>query len=439
MVGSEFTVNNSTSAKAGSTPPFKSRKIDSEQVADPRQVIGLDDLNSEPENQTSEHIKAADQEKVLIDLSKAPKDLADFINRLKENDALSLDQGDLQSTKKTPLDIIKNALAIFGVFAHGLTTLTAGASVQNPDSFLGKALKFFKPISDSYSKYLSPAPIAINAMKNLGTKDKFFRGIAELTPLTKGLAANVSNLPFFSGFFSGLNAMERHTKEFFEENEHLKPHEVEQDTRIGHLQAKIKNYKVLLKHTVPLMTAKGKAGASFQETLKEKLKHASRVITPLGFGLPFFYGLAFGRGEKLGNPIHKLVRSLRSAVGMLEDTSMLYSPDAEVRKIGGIFSVDSGLGMFVPWTEDKPDLETAGANMSAVSAESANFMYSNKMGREAANNIVKLSRDEYANYQQQANNKEQQPVEGANNSVPFKRQALEVMSQAVKKSVDSSK
>ena len=118
-----------------------------------------------------------------------------------------------------------------------------------------------------------------------------------------------------------------------------------------------------------------------------------------GFGLPYFYGLIFARHDKLNHFVHKLVRSSRSIVGLIEDFSMAKSSDAITRIFGRVFCAESGMNSMSPWFEPKEgatarvDLRNPWGNLAAMIAETGNLLYSlaRAEDKELANLVKKVS------------------------------------------------
>jgi hypothetical protein len=207
--------------------------------------------------------------------------------------------------------------------------------------------------------------------------------------MSKILAGHVSNLPFFTGGICTYNAYERYLKEFFEANPHIEKHETDSPKRLDHLF-------VILKNTSSIVTN------SFKNLLKGEgnfLQNLSATLAIPGFGLPYFYGLIFARHDKLNHFVHKLVRSSRSIVGLIEDFSMAKSPDAITRIFGRVFCAESGMNSMSPWFEPKEgatarvDLRNPWGNLAAMIAETGNLLYSlvRAEDKELANLVKKVS------------------------------------------------
>lgn len=265
------------------------------------------------------------------------------------------------------LDKAKFGLVAFGAVSHALAALGAGSKVAGKDiPGVSNHESFFVELASKYSKYLSPIPLAINAIKKLSQPQNFWRGIAELSPLTKMLSGHVSNLPFFTGFLAAYNAYDKQTREFFEENPELLRHEAQSNSRLGHLGAILKNLKMMFKHSSKELNAG-----------QDIFKHISRLLVVPGFGLPFFYGLLFGRAEKLNLFVHKFIRWGRSAVGMVADLDKVFNAkEAFVKKLGALFFLDSFVNSFSPWLENNRSARDTTGNISAAISETGNFFYS---------------------------------------------------------------
>ena len=258
-----------------------------------------------------------------------------------------------------------------------------------PDSRLAQHEEQALRAANIYSKYMSFIPLAVNSVKNLLDPKTFWRGIAELSPMSKILAGHVSNLPFFTGGICTYNAYERYLKEFFEANPHIEKHETDSQKRLDHLL-------VILKNTSTIVTN------SFKNLLKGEgdfLQNLSATLAIPGFGLPYFYGLIFARHDKLNHFVHKLVRSSRSIVGLVEDFSMAKSKDAITRIFGRVFCAESGMNSMSPWFEPKEganprvDLRNPWGNLAAMIAETGNLLYSlaRAEDKELANLVKKVS------------------------------------------------
>lgn len=278
---------------------------------------------------------------------------------------------------ETAIDKVKYGLVGFGAVSHALAAM--GAASKATDHKL-PVLTTHEPllvnVASNYSKYLSPLPLALNAIKKLSQPQNFWRGIAELSPLAKMLAGHVSNLPFFTGFLAGYNAYDKQIREFFEENPEIIRHEAKSESRKDHLIAIMKNLKAMLKHSYEKLSSGGVSREGLVG-LREKFKYFSRLVVVPGFGLPFFYGMFFGRGEKLNFFIHKLIRWGRSAIGMVADADKVFNAkDPFVRKLGAAFFLDSFVNSFSPWLENNRAAVDTSGNISAAISETGNFIYS---------------------------------------------------------------
>jgi len=285
--------------------------------------------------------------------------------------------GKSSSVESSSIDKLKYGLVAFGAVSHALAAMSAASKATDHRlPALTKHEPFLVNTASNYSKYLSPLPLALNAIKKLSQPQNFWRGVAELSPLAKMLAGHVSNLPFFTGFLAGYNAYDKQIREFFEENPEITRHEAKSDSRKDHLIAIMKNLKMMLKHSYDKLSVKG-ASSEGLLSLREKFKYFSRLVVVPGFGLPFFYGMLFGRGEKLNFFMHKLIRWGRSAIGMVADADKVFNAkDPFVRKLGGAFFLDSFVNSFSPWLENNRAAVDTSGNISAAISETGNFLYS---------------------------------------------------------------
>lgn len=283
---------------------------------------------------------------------------------------------------------IKFPLAGAGAMSHLFAASVSLIKLIKPESSLGQHENQALMAANIYSKYMSFIPLAVNSVKNLLDPKTFWRGLAELSPMSKILAGHVSNLPFFTGGICAYNAYERYLKEFFEANPHIEKHETDSQKRLDHLL-------VILKNTSTIVTN------SFKNLFKggDFLQNLSGALAIPGFGLPYFYGLVFARHDKLNHFVHKLVRSSRSIVGLVEDFSMAKSKDATTRIFGRVFCAESGMNSMSPWFEPKEganprvDLRNPWGNLAAMIAETGNLLYSlvRAEDKELANLVKKVS------------------------------------------------
>ena len=284
---------------------------------------------------------------------------------------------------------IKFPLAGAGATSHLVAAIASVVKLIKPDSGLAQHEGLALMVANIYSKYMSFIPLAVNSIKNLLDPKTFWRGVAELSPMSKILAGHVSNLPFFTGGICTYNAYERYLKEFFEAHPHIKKHETDSEKHLDHLL-------VILKNTSTIVTN------SFKNLLKGEgnfLQNLSATLAIPGFGLPYFYGLIFARHDKLNHFVHKLVRSSRSIVGLIEDFSMAKSSDAITRIFGRVFCAESGMNSMSPWFEPKEgatarvDLRNPWGNLAAMIAETGNLLYSlaRAEDKELANLVKKVS------------------------------------------------
>ena len=280
------------------------------------------------------------------------------------------------------VNLVKLPLAFAGALSHIVAGTLSGAKLAGKDlngavNYEGTALK----AADVYSKFVSPVPLAIDAVGKLGKADTFWRGVAQLSYMSKMTAGHVSHLPFFTGILCAYNAYEKQVGEFFGENPHLTKHEAQSENRMEHLGVIFKNLGTIMKHSMSKL--KGGEG--------DLLQNFSRVVVVPGFALPYFYGLAFVRGEKLHQFIHKLVRSSRSIIGVIEDVSMAMSKDKGVSAFGKAFTLDSMTNATSPWLENvqaATDPRNLTGNLAAAIGETGNLLYSmflaNKKKAEAS-------------------------------------------------------
>ncbi|MFZ4084526.1 MAG: hypothetical protein ACOYK1_03160 [Vampirovibrionia bacterium] len=287
---------------------------------------------------------------------------------------------------------IKFPLAGAGAMSHLVAAIVSVVKLIKPDSGLAQHEGQALMAANIYSKYMSFIPLAVNSIKNLLDPKTFWSGIAQLSPMSKILAGHVSNLPFFTGGICAYNAYDRYLKQFFKANPHIKKHETDSQKRLDHLL-------VILKNTSTIVTN------SFKNLLKGEgdfLQNLSATLAIPGFGLPYFYGLVFARHDKLNHFVHKLVRSSRSIVGLIEDFSMAKSPDdddAMTRIFGRVFCAESGMNSMSPWFEPKEgasakvDLRNPWGNLAAMIAETGNLLYTlaRAEDKELANLVKKVS------------------------------------------------
>ncbi|MFM7457840.1 MAG: hypothetical protein ACKO3R_04170 [bacterium] len=270
------------------------------------------------------------------------------------------------------IDKIKFPLAGAGAMSHLFAAALSLIKLVKPDSRLAQYEEQALTAANIYSKYMSFIPLAVDSIKNLLDPKTFWQGLAKLSPMSKILAGHVSNLPFFTGGICAYNAYDRYLGEFFEANPHIEKHETNSEKRLDHLL-------VILKNTSTIVTN------SFKNLLKGEgdfLQNLSRTLAIPGFGLPYFYGLIFARHDKLNHFVHKLVRSSRSIVGLIEDFSMAKSTNPITRIFGRVFCAESGLNSMSPWFEPKEgaevkvDLRNPWGNLAAMIAETGNLLYS---------------------------------------------------------------
>jgi len=296
------------------------------------------------------------------------------ISEIENIDVDSLKKEDSQKTQISLLSRIepfiskaKFGLAAFGAVSHIAAASVSGAAVVDREIPKLSARKdFFVNIASTYSRYLSPIPLALNAINKLAKPENFWRGVAELSLMTKMLAGHVSHLPFFTGLLAAYNSMDKQTREFFQENPEIDEHKTQSSKRLDHLVVIFKNMKTMMKHSLREI-----------QTDKDKFKHFSRLTVVPGFTLPFFYGMAFGRGEKLNLFTHKLIRWARSVVGMVSDADkVLNGKDKFIKNIGAAFFADSAVNSLSPWLEGNDDARNTAGNFSAAISEFGNFVYS---------------------------------------------------------------
>lgn len=304
------------------------------------------------------------------------KDLA--LNQLDEHEkTLTVNLAEESPKEKTSyeklmaaVNLVKLPLAFSGALSHIAAGTLSGAKLAGKDlngavEYEGAALK----AADIYSKFISPVPLAIDAIGKLDKAETFWRGVAQLSYMSKMTAGHVSHLPFFTGILCAYNAYEKQLSEFFDENPHLNKHEAKSENRMEHLGVIFKNLGTIMKHSL----SKLKSGDG------DLLQNFSRVVVVPGFALPYFYGLAFGRGEKLHEFIHKLVRSSRSIIGVIEDVSMAMSKDKGVSAFGKAFTLDSLTNSTSPWLENvqaATDPRNLTGNLAAAIGETGNLLYS---------------------------------------------------------------
>ncbi|MEB3316140.1 MAG: hypothetical protein VKK32_08020 [Candidatus Melainabacteria bacterium] len=261
----------------------------------------------------------------------------------------------------------KFGLAAFGATSHIAAATASGSGLSARDiPMLSIHKDLVVNIASTYSKYLSPIPLALNAIKKLAEPENFWRGIAELSPMMKILAGHVSNLPFFTGLLAAYNSLDKQTREFFQENPDVEEHKTQSQNRMDHLSSIFKNMKTMMKHSLKEI-----------QSGKDKFKHFSRLTVVPGFSLPFFYGMVFGRGEKLNLFTHKLIRWARSVVGMVADADkVINGKDKFIKKMGAAFFLDSLVNSFSPWLEGNDDARNLTGNLSATISETGNLLYS---------------------------------------------------------------
>jgi hypothetical protein len=261
----------------------------------------------------------------------------------------------------------KFGLAAFGAMSHIVAATVSGAGVADHEIPRLSAKKdLLVNVASIYSRYLSPIPLALNAIKKLTEPENFWRGIAEVSPMMKMLSGHVSNLPFFTGLLAAYNSLDKQTREFFQENPEVEEHRTQSHNRLDHLTSILKNLKAMMKHSLKEIQAG-----------KDKFKHFSRLTVVPGFALPFFYGMAFGRGEKLNLFTHKLIRWARSVVGMVSDLDkVINGKDKFIKNIGAAFFADSAVNSFSPWLEGNDDARNLTGNFSATISETGNLLYS---------------------------------------------------------------
>jgi hypothetical protein len=273
----------------------------------------------------------------------------------------------LSNTIEPFVNKAKFGLATFGAVSHIAAAAVSGAGLMDREIPRLSARKdLFVNVASNYSRYLSPIPLALNAIKKLAEPANFWRGVAELSLMTKMLAGHVSHLPFFTGLLAAYNSMDKQTREFFQENPEIEEHKTQSSKRLDHLASIFKNMKTMMKHSLGEI-----------QTSEDKFKHFSRLVVVPGFTLPFFYGMAFGRGEKLNLFTHKLIRWARSVVGMVSDADkVLNGKDKFIKNIGAAFFADSTVNSFAPWLEWNDDARNTAGNFSAAISEFGNFVYS---------------------------------------------------------------
>jgi hypothetical protein len=286
---------------------------------------------------------------------------------LHKKEDLRKEQVSLLSAAEPFINKAKFGLALSGAMSHILAFIVSGAAAANREIPRLSAKKdLFVNVASTYSRYLSPIPLALNAIKKLAEPANFWRGVAELSLMTKMLAGHVSHLPFFTGFLAAYNSLDKQTREFFQENPEIEEHKTQSSKRLDHLASIFKNMKTMMKHSLKEIQAG-----------KDKFKHFSRLTVVPGFTLPFFYGMVFGRGEKLNLFTHKLIRWARSVVGMVSDADkVLNGKDKFIKNIGAAFFADSAVNSLSPWLEGNDDARNTAGNFSAAISEFGNFVYS---------------------------------------------------------------
>jgi hypothetical protein len=284
----------------------------------------------------------------------------------KEED-LRKKQTSLLSAAEPFINKAKFGLAAFGAVSHIAAAIASGAGVADHEiPGLSAKKDLLVNIASNYSRYFSPIPLALNAIKKLAEPENFWRGIAELSPMMKMLAGHVSNLPFFTGFLAAYNSLDKQTREFFQENPEIEQHKTQSSKRLDHLASIVTNMKTMMKHSLK----------EFQAG-KDRFKHFSRLTVVPGFALPFFYGMVFGRGEKLNFFVHKVIRWGRSVVGMVADADKVVNgKDKFIKNIGAAFFADSAVNSLSPWLEGNDNARNLTGNFSATISETGNLLYS---------------------------------------------------------------